>query len=72
MVRETSANAARDWRAACAEDLLPVEYFPVVFTLPAEVARLACANRKALYGLLFKGEPMKRQWSERHWRAPRR
>lgn len=46
--------AARDWMAARAEDLLPVEYFHVVFTLPAEVARLAYANKKVLYGLLFK------------------
>jgi predicted Zn-ribbon and HTH transcriptional regulator len=30
--------AARDWMAARAEDLLPVEYFHVVFTLPAEIA----------------------------------
>jgi predicted Zn-ribbon and HTH transcriptional regulator len=27
--------AARDWMAARSEDLLPVEYFHVVFTLPA-------------------------------------
>jgi hypothetical protein len=31
--------AARDWMAARAEDLLPVEYFHVVFTVPAEIAR---------------------------------
>ena len=41
MVRETLANAARDWMAARAEDLLPVEYFHVVFTLPAEIAQIA-------------------------------
>ena len=40
--------------AARAEDLLPVEYFHLVFTLPAEVARIAYWNRKAVYGLLFK------------------
>lgn len=40
--------------AARAEDLLPVEYFHVVFTLPAEIARIAYWNKKALYGLLFK------------------
>ncbi|MEO0762251.1 MAG: IS91 family transposase [Pseudomonadota bacterium] len=48
------APAARDWMAARAEDLLPVEYFHVVFTLPAEIARVAYWNRRALYGLLFK------------------
>ncbi|HEV2080311.1 MAG TPA: IS91 family transposase [Allosphingosinicella sp.] len=46
--------AARDWMSARAEELLPVEYFHVVFTLPAEIARIACWNKKAIYGLLFK------------------
>ena len=46
--------AARDWMAARAEDLLPVEYFHVVFTLPAEIAQIAFWNKKAVYGLLFK------------------
>ena len=40
--------------AARAEDLLPVAYFHVVFTLPAEIARIAYWNKKAVYGLLFK------------------
>ncbi len=40
--------------AARAEDLLPVEYFHVVFTLPAEIARIAYWNKQAVYGLLFK------------------
>ncbi len=46
--------AARDWMAARAEDLLPVEYFHVVFTLPAEIARIAYGNKRAIYGLLFR------------------
>jgi hypothetical protein len=46
--------AAREWMAARAEDLLPVEYFHVVFTLPAEIVRIAYWNKKAIYGLLFK------------------
>ncbi len=46
--------AARDWMAARAEDLLPVEYFHVVFTMPAEIARIAYWNKRAIYGLLFK------------------
>ncbi|WP_299846374.1 IS91 family transposase [uncultured Paracoccus sp.] len=45
--------AARDWMAARAEDLLPVEYFHVVFTLPAEIAQVAFWNKKAVYDLLF-------------------
>jgi hypothetical protein len=46
--------AARDWTAARSEDLLPVEYFHVAFTLPAEIARIAHWNKKAVYGLLFR------------------
>ena len=46
--------AARDWMAARSEDLLPVEYFHLVFTLPAEIARIAYWNKRAMYGLLFK------------------
>jgi hypothetical protein len=46
--------AARDWMAARAEGLLPIEYFHVVFTLPAEIAHIAYWNKKAIYGLLFK------------------
>jgi hypothetical protein len=40
--------------AARAEDLLPVEYFHVVFTLPAEIAQIAYWNKKAVYDLLFR------------------
>jgi hypothetical protein len=40
--------------AARVEDLLPVEYFHVVFTLPAEIAQIAFWNKRAIYGLLFK------------------
>ena len=46
--------AARDWMAVRAEDLLPVEYFHVVFTLPAEIAQIAYWNKKAVYDLLFR------------------
>lgn len=46
--------AARDWMEARADDLLPVEYFHVVFTLPAGIARIALWNKRAVYGLLFK------------------
>jgi len=41
------------WLEREAGFLLPVEYFHVVFTLPAAVADLALANRRRLYGLLF-------------------
>jgi len=46
--------AACDWMEARAQDLLPVEYFHLVFTLPAEIAQIAYWNKKAVYGLLFK------------------
>ena len=46
--------AARDWMEARAEDLLPVEYFHMVFTLPAEIAKIAYWNKKIVYNLLFK------------------
>ena len=45
--------AAREWLAARQADLLPVGYFHVVFTLPAEVAAIAFANKAAVYDLLF-------------------
>lgn len=41
------------WLERLRGDLLPVPYFHVVFTLPHELSRLALANRRALYGLLF-------------------
>ena len=48
------AAAARDWLAAREADLLPVGYFHVVFSVPAEVADIALQNKAALYDLLFK------------------
>ncbi len=36
------------------EDLLPVSYFHVVFTLPAQIADIAYQNKAAVYDLLFK------------------
>lgn len=46
--------ASRDWMQARIEDLLPVEYFHVVFTLPTQIASIAHQNKAAVYGLLFK------------------
>jgi len=48
------AAAARDWLAAREADLLPVGYFHVVFSLPAEVADIAAQNKAAVYDLLFR------------------
>lgn len=47
-------TVAQDWMQARMEDLLPVEYFHVVFTLPAQIADIAYQNKAAVYGLLFK------------------
>jgi len=46
--------AAQDWMQARIEDLLPVEYFHVVFTLPSQIADIAYQNKAAVYGWLFK------------------
>jgi hypothetical protein len=45
--------AARQWLAAREADLLPVGYFHVVFTVPAEVADIAFHNKAVVYDLLF-------------------
>ena len=46
--------AARTWLAEREAELLPVGYFHVVFTLPAEVAAIAFYNKVLVYDLLFK------------------
>ncbi len=46
--------AAKDWLAARQGELLPVPYFHVVFTLPAQVADIAYQNKAVIYGILFK------------------
>jgi hypothetical protein len=46
--------AARVWLAEREADLLPVGYFHVVFTLPAEVADIAGQNKAIVYDLLFR------------------
>jgi len=42
------------WIEARGEDLLPIEYFHVVFTIPSELNHLVSMNRKVLYDLLFR------------------
>ena len=46
--------AAKDWLAARQADLLPVGYFHLVFTLPAEIAPIAYQNKAVVYDLLFR------------------
>jgi len=47
------ASAAQRWLEARQADLLPVEYFHVVFTLPAPLSALAYTNKAVMYRLLF-------------------
>ncbi|WP_109477279.1 IS91 family transposase [Paraburkholderia sp. C35] len=47
------AGAARRWLEAREADLLPVEYYHVVFTLPAPISAIAWYNKRVIYGLLF-------------------
>jgi hypothetical protein len=46
--------AAKDWLDARQTELLPVPYFHVVFTLPAQIADIAYQNKTEIYGILFK------------------
>ena len=46
--------AAREWLAAREAELLPVGYFHVVYTLPAELRDVAYQNKRVIYDLLMK------------------
>src|SRR6266852_7831637 len=48
------AAARAQWLAEREAELLPVEYFHVVFTLPQQIARLALQNARRIYGILFR------------------
>jgi hypothetical protein len=48
------AAASRQWLAERRAELLPVPYFHVVFTLPAQLRDLAYQNKGLVYGLLMK------------------
>ena len=67
-------TAARNaWVAAREQELLPVGYVHVVFTMPEPLARLALANKRVVYDLLFRAaaatlarrstEMLGQQWS---------
>jgi len=48
-------GAARStWLEAREREVLDVQYFHVVFTLPHELAPLALQNRRSIYGMLFR------------------
>jgi len=42
------------WIEARCEDLLPVRYFHVVFTIPSELNPLVLMNQKVMYNILFR------------------
>jgi hypothetical protein len=48
------ATAAQRWLEARQTELLPVEYYHVVFTLPAPISDIAYQNKAVIYHLLFK------------------
>jgi len=47
-------SAAHRWLEARQADLLPVEYYHLVFTLPAPISDLGFSNQSVIYTLLFK------------------
>jgi hypothetical protein len=47
------ASAAKRWLQDRQADLLPVDYFHVVFTLPAPISAIAYYNKAVIYRLLF-------------------
>jgi hypothetical protein len=48
------AAVRAQWLAERQAELLPVEYFHVVFTLPQQIARLALHNARRIYSILFR------------------
>jgi hypothetical protein len=47
-------SAREDWLAKQSQDLLPVQYFHIVFTLPHDLSAVALQNKKEVYSLLFR------------------
>ncbi|MEO6624825.1 MAG: IS91 family transposase [Burkholderiaceae bacterium] len=48
------AGARAAWLEARRDELLPVEYFHVVFTLPDSMSRIAWQNKRVVYDILFR------------------
>ena len=48
------ASAAKRWLEARKTELLPVEYYHLVFSLPEDIANLAYYNKEVMYGMLMK------------------
>jgi len=55
IVRNAKTRSGQNgWKAGREGELLPVEYFHVVFTIPDELARIAFHNKEVVYGILFR------------------
>jgi len=48
------ASAALRWLEARQVDLLPVDYYHLVFTLPSQISDIAYYNKAVIYGILFR------------------
>lgn len=48
------AAARAQWLDERSQEVLPVEYFHVVFTLPEQLGPLTLQNKRLLYGILFR------------------
>lgn len=48
------STAAKQWLAERQAELLPVQYYHLVFTLPAPITEIAYQNQAGVYNLLFK------------------
>jgi len=48
------ASSAKRWLDARKTELLPVEYYHLVFSLPSDIADLAYYNKEVMYGILMK------------------
>jgi hypothetical protein len=48
------SSAAKRWLEKRTEEVLPVPYFHVVFTVPQQIAKIALGNQKAIYRILFR------------------
>lgn len=53
MVKCQGAERAK-WLESRKAELLPVEYFHVVFTLPEQIAQIAFYNKETVYNILFR------------------
>ena len=53
IVRSVRGLKAEQWLAERQAELLPVEYYHVVFTLPAQIADIAYQNKAVVYDLLL-------------------